>query len=180
MKVINKWIYEYNSDIIVVTGGRRAERALFVNGELQDKKIVQISNELHGKLINGSIKAYISGFFKKSCKLYVNDILLTPARIEKKNVSEWSYRYNTDTITIINKILTAELYINGELQNAKVKIFRGSQYGGTYTDIYSRLDSGEEIKVKIKELLGDWCRIYIDNELQNLKEIDETGIKYGI
>lgn len=106
----SKWIYEYNSDIIVVAGGQRAEKALFVNGELQDKKQTMAFTELNGRTSGDEeIKVRIGGLFVKTCKLYVNDKFLTPVKTENKKASEWTYKRNEDTITVINNILSAEI-----------------------------------------------------------------------
>ena len=77
------WTYHYNDNTIVVKDLGIKGEELFVNDQLQDKKVgSNYQSNLNGRLETGEeIKVCIGGFLKPECILFVNNVLQTP--IEK-------------------------------------------------------------------------------------------------
>ena len=74
----SEWIANYEGNEIKVTNSWSSGERLFVNNELQDEQLNFITtSKMSGILIdkNGDrlhVKTNISGFFKVSCRLFIN------------------------------------------------------------------------------------------------------------
>lgn len=83
----NTWMANYENNEIKIQNTWFSGESLFVNGMLQDKKFGAISSNLQGHIINRknereNIKVHLSGSFKISCYLFINDKLIEVNKVK--------------------------------------------------------------------------------------------------
>lgn len=75
----SEWVVEYQGNEIKITNSWFSGEKLYVNNKLQDEKLSFITpSDLTGNLKDNkgeklAIKANLSGFFKVSCRLFIDN-----------------------------------------------------------------------------------------------------------
>jgi len=83
----SEWVVEYQGSEIKITNSWFSGEKLYVNNKLQDEKLSFITpSDLTGNLMDSkgeklAIKANLSGFFKVSCRLFIDN-----TKIELKQI----------------------------------------------------------------------------------------------
>ena len=83
-------------------------------------------------------------------------------------MKKWEAVYGENIIRVENSFEGEKLFVNDTLQDEQVGY-------SVRARLWGKLQTGEEVKVS----LGGWfevnCRIFVDNQLMEIKEVNKNG-----
>ncbi len=77
-------------------------------------------------------------------------------------MKQWKLKYKNSKIEVVKESRREILYINGKVHDDRFGIIKN-------ISLYGKLPSGENVKVKIDDILDSECKVFIDNELIEFK-----------